>query len=260
MRENVFARRRKLFSLAAKQIGFVNALRFMALKYRNKRSGSKKNASLSSPQSKTPLAVRPDTSDIAVFQQIFVELEYGCLDFLSAPDWIIDCGANVGYSSAYFLSRFPKARVIAIEPDAGNYQMLVQNTAFFGERITPINAGVWSHEARLRVRQAEVGAGKEWAFFVEEAAPGEPCDVEAVNLDSVLAQAGAAKIDLLKVDIEGAEKVVFADGAAAWLKTVAAVVIELHGPECERIVTEALAPRAKERFQHGELTIYRLSV
>jgi len=35
-------------------------------------------------------------------------------------------------------------------------------------------------------------------------------------------------------------------------------VIELHGPDCEAIVTKALASRAKEHFKHGELTIYQL--
>lgn len=256
----VLTRRGKLFALAVKRLGFVNAVRFMGLKYTNKQGWRKQNVHLVSPDSRTPLEVRPGTSDVAVFQQIFVELEYGCLEFLSAPRWIIDCGANVGYSSAYFLSRFPEARVVAIEPAAGNYQMLVQNTAFFGERITPIQAGLWSHNARLRICHKEVGDCKEWAFFVEEAAPGEAYDVESLSLDSVLAQVGAPKIDLLKVDIEGAEKVVFADSAAAWLQLVEAVVIELHGPECEEIVTKSLAPRAKERFQHGELTIFRLEV
>ena len=67
-----------------------------------------------------PLKCRPKTTDIRVFRQIYVSREYRCLDEVRDAGLIIDCGANVGYSSAYFLTRFPKSYLIAIEPDPGN--------------------------------------------------------------------------------------------------------------------------------------------
>ena len=67
-----------------------------------------------------PVYARAGTSDHQVFDQIFIEREYRCLDGLKNPQFILDCGANVGYSSAYFLSRFPDSFVVAVEPDALN--------------------------------------------------------------------------------------------------------------------------------------------
>ena len=76
-----------------------------------------------------PLYCRPGTSDLEVFRQVFMERQYACLGAAPSPRLIVDCGANVGYSSAYFLSRFPDAKLIAVEPDSGNFQMLQRNLA-----------------------------------------------------------------------------------------------------------------------------------
>lgn len=59
-----------------------------------------------------PLQVRlRGSSDLDAFDQIFNFQEYLCLQELEEPNLILDLGANVGFSSAYFLSVFPKARV-----------------------------------------------------------------------------------------------------------------------------------------------------
>lgn len=51
-----------------------------------------------------PLRCRANTSDIDVFYGVFVLREYACLDDVEDATLIVDCGANVGYSAAYFLS------------------------------------------------------------------------------------------------------------------------------------------------------------
>ena len=96
-----------------------------------------------------PLFIRHGTSDLQVFDQIFVECEYRCLDDLTQVELIIDCGANVGYSSAYFLSRFPNSRIVAVEPDPENFEMLSRNLAPYGRRVNLVHAGIWSHATRL---------------------------------------------------------------------------------------------------------------
>ena len=82
---------------------------------------------LSSKHSDHPLLCRPGTTDLLVFDQIFVERQYRCLDDMDLQGLVLDCGANAGYSSAYLLSRFPKCSVIAIEPDATSFSLVTQN-------------------------------------------------------------------------------------------------------------------------------------
>ena len=90
-----------------------------------------------------PLFMRIGSSDREVLAQIFMEREYGPIAVGSART-ILDLGANVGYSSAYFLSKYPDASVLAVEPDSGNYAMC-------GETLSHTAAGPeWFMEQRGR--------------------------------------------------------------------------------------------------------------
>ena len=72
-----------------------------------------------------PLKMRTGgSSDRLALHQIFIEEEYEPLA-LSHPTAILDLGANVGYSSAYFLSKYPTARVVAVEPDSTELRALL---------------------------------------------------------------------------------------------------------------------------------------
>ncbi|MGC2830246.1 MAG: hypothetical protein WB994_11450, partial [Candidatus Acidiferrum sp.] len=66
--------------------------------------------------------MRTHTSDRDVLRQVFIQGEYQAVE-LSNPKTIIDLGANVGFASAYFLSKYPTASVLAVEPDPGNYEV-----------------------------------------------------------------------------------------------------------------------------------------
>jgi hypothetical protein len=75
------------------------------------------------PESKDTMTLRPNTSDMDVFQQIFVNEEYEfSLD--TDPAVIIDAGANIGLASIYYSIKYPKAKIIAIEPELSNYELL----------------------------------------------------------------------------------------------------------------------------------------
>lgn len=215
--------------------------------------------SLQPRQTRHPLWVRPRSSDIDVFYQIFVVEEYACLDDLRDVDLVIDCGANVGYSSAYFLSRFPTCQVIAVEPDAANFAMLQKNLAPHGDRARTIHAGVWSHTARLVLAEIPYGDGREWSRQVRECKPDEAGGFEGVDIGSLLASSGRERISILKVDIEGAEAVVFADHYQSWLERVDALVIELHDDTIfgngAEVFSSAIKGRDFEVSYSGELTV-----
>ncbi|MCO6415620.1 FkbM family methyltransferase [Siccirubricoccus sp. KC 17139] len=195
------------------------------------------------------VALRVGTSDAMTYRQVLVAQEYGVLADLD-PEVIVDCGANVGYTSAFLLEMFPRARLVAIEPSPGNAALCRRNLASYGDRVRLIEAGVWSRSCRLVV---EARRGDEWGVKVREAGPGEAGDVDAV----CLADLGLPRIDLLKVDIEGSEAVIFRDGVEAWLPKVGALAIELHGPDCEAAFEAALAGYHQRRQLSGELVILR---
>jgi FkbM family methyltransferase len=207
-----------------------------------------------SKHARYPLWVRSHTSDLAVFRQIFVHREYRCLDAVPGARVVIDCGANVGYSAAYFLSRYPAARLIAVEPDEGNFHQLERNLAPYGSRTLCLHTGVWGRCTGLVMSDEPFGDNREWARTVREAHPGERATMAAVDIGTLLARTGEERISILKIDIEGAEEAVFR-ALCPWLDRVDNLVIELHGPACEKAFFEAIRAHGFVVSACDELTV-----
>lgn len=219
--------------------------------------GSESAYVLTAKEAQFPLRCRAGSSDIEVFRQIFVEREYTCVDDLREPLLMIDCGANVGFASAWFLSRYPRLRAIAVEPDPANAAALRGNLASFGARATVYESGVWSSTSGLTLVRGAFRDGREWAIQVRESRPEERPDLTALDIRTLIDLAGDGCVDVLKVDIEGAEGEVFGRGPTDWLERVDNLVIEIHAPELETIVNAALPEREFERSTSGELSCYR---
>jgi FkbM family methyltransferase len=194
-----------------------------------------------------------------VFDQIFVCQEYSCLKDLKEPLMVLDLGANVGYSAAYFLSIFPNARVVAVEPDERNLEVCQANLSPYGERAILLHCAVWSKPTTLRLLRGAFGDGREWATQVDEMPPGETAyvGVQAWDIGSLIDMGGGGTVDILKVDIEGAELSVFGESSESWLPRVRNICIELHGKDCEKAFFAALKDFRYELLHSGELTICR---
>jgi FkbM family methyltransferase len=187
-----------------------------------------------------PVWCRPQSSDLDVFSQIFIHREYRCLDDTTDVGVVIDCGANVGYSAAYFLSRFPSCMVIAVEPDQSNFAALERNLSPYGRRCRAIRSGVWSENVGLVMHESPFRDGREWARRVRPALAGETVEMEAVDIQTLIDSCDTERISILKIDIEGAELEVFSSaGWRGWIDRVDTVVIEVHGEEAHKATTSA---------------------
>lgn len=188
------------------------------------------------PGARHPLYLRLRTSDIPTFMQIFVAQEYA-VDPVRAPEVIVDAGAYIGLSTVFFAHRYPQARILAIEPEPGNFALLQQNTAPY-PHITCLHNALWHEPASLRIRDPGVGA---WGYQTQADTDSGGTRVESITLDQLMSDHGLTRIDLLKIDIEGAERAVFAAGGA-WLDRVGMIAIELHDelvPGCRQTVEDA---------------------
>ena len=217
---------------------------------------------LISKNAQFPLICRPNTSDKDVFGQIFIEREYSCLDDLSNVDLVIDCGANVGYSAAYFLTRFPKCKVICVEPDLSNFKLLEKNLAPYKERVKLIRSGIWSHTADLKILEEPYRDGREWTVQVRECKSGEIPEMQAIDVGTLLKESGQNKISILKMDVEGAEAVVFAKNYESWLSCVDNMVIELHddssfGKASDIVLNAISSVKSFNTSRSGELTVFK---
>ena len=176
---------------------------------------------------KVPLAFRPNTSDKWLLNKIFGEQEYNFKINNFAPRLILDCGANVGYSVAYFASKYPQAKIIAVEPESLNFKLLTYNTHFF-DNVTCINSAIWYNEGYIKILPDM--PGNTLAFMTEETTANDPEALKTITISKLLNDSGFNEVDLLKIDIEGAEHEVFDDSGKPdeWLSKVKVMVIELH--------------------------------
>ncbi len=196
---------------------------------------------------------RNNQSDTVMFEQVFVNEDYG-FDLPFSPRTIIDAGANAGYASLYFANRFPEACILAIEPDHQNFELLRQNVAAFPQ-INPVRAGLWGFGGALRV--VDPAASK---CMITLAAANELGDdtLPALTVSEAISRLGAETVDLLKIDIEGAEIEVFNHAAPQWLRRVRALMIELHDgrrPGCARALYRALDGMEFLQFQRGDVLL-----
>ena len=176
------------------------------------------------PGTDIPLTLRLGTSDISVFKEIFTDLEYGWV-FNTSPSVIVDVGGYIGLSAAFFAHTYPEATIVAIEPDARNYELLMLNTMRF-PNVHAVRAAVWKESGTISLTDPGSGA---WGLQVSEShAPVAGGDlVRAVTIDEIRKEFGLDRIHLLKVDVEGSEKEIFST-ADSWISSVDAICIELH--------------------------------
>jgi FkbM family methyltransferase len=213
-----------------------------------------------------PLYLRARTTDVSLCREIFLNNAYDS-DFFESPQVtphaappampqvIIDAGANVGLSAVFYANRFPDARIIAIEPEPSNYEMLKKNTAPY-PNITTVHAALWKENGALRL--LDTGGGNT-TFQVDEinqlSATEERGVVRAVTLEKLMEQFGIAYIDYLKMDVEGAEKEIF-EHAAPWIDRVGTIAVELHDgmrSGCSESVRQA-AKGFPYQWRRGEIT------
>jgi FkbM family methyltransferase len=178
---------------------------------------------------------RPDTSDLASFDHVFGGAY--ALELPHDPRLIFDLGANAGYAAVYFALRWPRVRVLAVEPDPSNAALARRNTAPLPQ-IDVVEGAVWPRREQLVVEDVGKGA---WGMRVRES--GEGRRVNAVTIAELFERVGADWVDLVKIDIEGSELALFSE-QTDWIPRVGALVLELHDrfrPGCRDAVERALA-------------------
>lgn len=157
--------------------------------------------------------------------EIFVRNEYYFQTSDIAPI-IVDCGAEVGFTVAYFKFLYPKSRIIAFEPDPANFNLLQKNIKTNGfSDITVFNQAVSDRSGHAKFYTSHQ-PGSLRGSLVKERQSERQVTVEMVRLANSIK---SKKIAYLKMDIEGYESVVIADLVRAHvLKNINQIGIEYH--------------------------------
>jgi len=220
------------------------------------------SVSVKIPSEDISVQLRAGTSDVAVFNQVFVEREYELPHLPEEAKTIIDLGANIGLTSIFFALKYRRANILSVEPDSDNFMKLVANISHLGNRIKPLNGAAWSRNGNLSlIKQGanEMNLGS-WGFRVSPEIDEKSFEVKCFSMPTLIGQIDGGSIDILKIDIEGSEKEIFTHSPEKWIGKIKMIVIETHDrfqPGCELAVREAVKGKFLELERSGELLIFR---
>lgn len=212
------------------------------------------------PGARHEVLVRRGTADTVVFEEVFFQGQCTFGIECEGAGLIVDAGAHVGLTTVFFALQYPRATIVALEPERSNFHLLRANTAAF-RNVRAVNAALWHHPAKLCL--ANPGSDT-WTFrFVPPgptAGAGSEAGatfVEAITMDALLAPYGTRRVSLLKMNIEGAEAEVLR-ASASWLHRVDSLAVELHDwlrPGCADALDQACPPGRYLRSRSGEFTV-----
>lgn len=170
-----------------------------------------------------PVFLRSNSTDTDLFWDIFIKKSY-LINPKLKPLTIIDLGANIGLATIFFKNLFPDSRIISVEPEKSNFEMLLKNTKDFKNTFC-INNAIWNRSTNLIIEDNGYG---NWGFMVKESAVSTPESFESISIDKIITDFGIETIDILKIDIEGSEKELFEKDFEKWLPITKMIIIELH--------------------------------
>lgn len=176
------------------------------------------------PPLQHPIKIRRGTTDATAVTISVIRENYAQFFPARPVKFIVDAGAYIGDTAAWYLSTCPEATVVSLEPDTDNFNLLEQNCHAYGARSVRRKAGIWPREAFLKVNWTR----DKDAISVDEVAPGKPYDCVGLSPSKLMRECGFDEIDILKCNIEGAEVALFASGFEPWLARTRSIYVQLH--------------------------------
>lgn len=167
---------------------------------------------------------------------------------LNEDQFIIDAGAYIGTSSIRFAQLFKKNKIIAIEPSKENFEIMMKNIEKY-ENIIPLNSALVStnHNEEIFLYKSKTGA---WGNNILRNTSDDRNlniinKVEKVNLKDLIDRY-KKKISILKLDIEGSEKMILENDINI-LNDIDIIIVELH-KKIHKNINEIFFSYAKNRF------------
>ena len=200
-------------------------------------------------------------SDYAVFKQIFIDNEYESIlkifqlnDAFKGKINIIDAGANVGFTSVYFLENFKNLNIFAVEPSENNAALYLKNTNKYTSQVRLYQNALTEDSNKYFDIDREFRDGRDWSIATKETQNGS---IAGITVNEIIYQNSLEYVSLLKIDIEGAERFIFRkESDLSFLKITQIIAIEIHDEyEIRNNINELLIENNYFLFESGELTI-----
>lgn len=200
------------------------------LKILNTKESGIKQIKLKSIQQ--PFFFRPNGRDRDVIIQNLIRNEYD--KKINEPlgnGFIIDAGAYIGDVSCFFASKY-NCQIISLEPNNDSFNFAVKNTSLYPQ-ITLLNKGLWYKRAKLIVKGEGTGSEVIESNDIKY-------DIDGISLTDIMKEYNISIIEILKIDIEGSEEIIFSKDISDWINVVKIILIEIHTESGKELILEKL--------------------
>ena len=193
--------------------------------------------------------LRPGTSDALSLRETFRDRVHPPPPAIHArpPRVIVDLGAHLGITVADNACRYPGVRIVAVELDPENAALARRNTAAWADRVVLLQGAVSDRGRRGRLR------ARAWQPVRSSGAARRLPTTRALSMDTILGHVPAgARVDYVKMDVEGVKSRLLSGPAAAWLEPVDSISLQVHDPytldDCARdLRAQGFTPRVDSR-------------
>jgi FkbM family methyltransferase len=160
-----------------------------------------------------------------LYDEIFAREEY-LFESPTAQPVIFDCGANIGMTTLFFKWLYPESTVVSFEADPTTFGVLKRNIhQNHLQGVSAHNIALWSEDGNIPFFVREDEPGSLLMSTMASRTTGKEIQVEAKRLSSFI----NGRIDLLKLDVEGAEARVLCDLLESGkIDAVQQMIIEYH--------------------------------
>lgn len=161
-----------------------------------------------------------------LYREIFLNLSYN-FDTKNEYPVIIDCGSNIGMATLFFKKKYPQAKVLCFEPNPSSFKLLNKNIEENGLSNVELHNIALSNQ----IGEIEFFIGNRKDSMVgsirSDRAGNENVKVKAEKLSDFLAR--FSKINMIKIDVEGAENLILNDlTSSGTLSRVEQIIVEYH--------------------------------
>ena len=199
--------------------------------------------------------LRTYAGDIQIFYDIFWRSIYQLpAPLFAQAKTIVDMGAHVGLAAAYFNLHCPQARVYCIEADESNYELLTKNLqpGITSGKTVAVHAAITDKNALVYIQKSARSYNSQLADTITN------FPVKGIRIEQFLLENHITHIDIIKIDIEGAESVLFND-STDWLTITDTIIIEIHSEENLQLFTKAVTQYGfrieKRNFENESLYV-----
>ena len=166
-------------------------------------------------------------SDIFIFGEVFDQKNY-YLSHKNEVKYIVDLGANAGFTALYYSRLFPLATIACVEPYSANVSILtdnlnINNVAF---KVFEAAISVEDHPIEMELSDNDYGHKVKEIMYGKKIG-GKSVTVAGLSMNKLIETLCWPAINILKIDIEGYEGVLFRKNTE-WLQLVETIIMEIH--------------------------------